>query len=481
MQKLNVLLTTTSLGIGCTEKTVQIFAKYLDKELFNVSICCLDKGGLRESIIKEYGIPVFIMNNDIAKFKELLNKIQFHILHVNTLPFEFIEYARALVPIIIETSVFGYYNVFEFQEKYIDKILFVSKMIASRYRKKMSLTYDKMEILSDVIYNPIDLETVESDVQLTPDQFRNELGIKSDAFVIGKIGRKDRTKWSNFLIDSIKLLQRKYKNFKVILVGAPSEIINEIKRAKLGDFFILINQISEEKLKIFYKTIDCLVHSSKIGESFGCTLAEAMALQKPVIVNSTPIRDNAQIEVVDNNKTGFVVLYPETCVQAILRIINNRDLRIELGKNGFQKVNDQFNAKVLTKYLEKIYLIQSFKKNLIARELLSRHQEIHIKSDISELPQFEHEYQLRLEDCYGRLTELQQLKYLFKTGFQLIVHILKNILSPICILPLALIKNYRRKKEILSQYKTGFKFSAKKVNYFLFAILRRKYYEILFI
>src|SRR5215470_11837740 len=51
---------------------------------------------------------------------------------------------------------------------------------------------------------------------------------------------------------------------------------------------------------------DCLGNYSQIGETFGLAMAEAMCCGLPVIVNSTPSMDNAQVELCDHGKTGLV-------------------------------------------------------------------------------------------------------------------------------------------------------------------------------
>lgn len=475
------MLTTNTLGIGCSEKVIQIFAKYIDKNIFNVSVCCLIEGGIREKYIKESGISIYFAEGDPNKFKKIIEENNIDILHVNTISYPFLECARSVIPLIIETSIFGYTHHFTFEDKYIDLILFVSKMITIRYRRKLNLSFKKMKSKSNIIYNPIDFKAIKIAFSTKIAYIKEKLGITPEDFVIGKIGRRDCSKWSTFLTETIYHLRKKHKNFKILLIGAPIEIISEIKRKKLEPFFILLKPISEGNLDIFYELIDCLVHSSKIGESFGCTLSEAMAHKKPIIVNSTPLRDNAQIEVVDNYKTGFIVNYPEAGAQAILNLIQNKKLQTKLGQNGFQKALEKFNAKMLVKYLEKLYLLNLHKKGLISQEILYFYQNIQINTDINDLERYETEYLQRINNYFGFLTTSQYLKYFTISWISLISHIYKNILIPISLYPVHLIQKFRGKRNSELGFKTEIKPSIKKIYYFLRAILKGKYYEILYI
>ena len=45
MAKIRVLQVCNQLGIGGTEKTIQVFSKYLDRSRFEVFVCGLRAGG----------------------------------------------------------------------------------------------------------------------------------------------------------------------------------------------------------------------------------------------------------------------------------------------------------------------------------------------------------------------------------------------------------------------------------------------------
>ena len=47
MAKIRVLQACNQLGIGGTEKTIQVFSKYLDRSKFDVFACGLGAGGPR--------------------------------------------------------------------------------------------------------------------------------------------------------------------------------------------------------------------------------------------------------------------------------------------------------------------------------------------------------------------------------------------------------------------------------------------------
>src|ERR1700730_5737136 len=55
---------------------------------------------------------------------------------------------------------------------------------------------------------------------------------------------------------------------------------------------------------------------------------------KPVIANSTPWQDQAQIELVRHGECGFIASTPRTIADAILKLAHDVDLRTRFGDNA---------------------------------------------------------------------------------------------------------------------------------------------------
>jgi len=78
MKKINVLQVCSYLDLGGIQKRLQIITKYLDKNIFNVSVCVLGPGGVRERAIKEMGIKVYNVNKNPEKFAKLIEDKNFY-------------------------------------------------------------------------------------------------------------------------------------------------------------------------------------------------------------------------------------------------------------------------------------------------------------------------------------------------------------------------------------------------------------------
>src|SRR5256885_396168 len=88
------------------------------------------------------------------------------------------------------------------------------------------------------------------------------------------------------------------------------------------------------ELGLTIASLDVVLHTSSVGESFGYGIAEPMNYGKPVIANSTPWQDQAQIELVRHGECGFIASTPGTIADAILKLANDPELRARFGKNA---------------------------------------------------------------------------------------------------------------------------------------------------
>lgn len=87
---------------------------------------------------------------------------------------------------------------------------------------------------------------------------------------------------------------------------------------------------------------DIFVLSSR-WEGFGNVLVEAMAMGTPVVSTDCP---HGPAEIIENDKTGLLVPTenPGALAAALQRLIDNRDLRLQLGQAG-QRHAQNFSAK----------------------------------------------------------------------------------------------------------------------------------------
>jgi predicted aspartyl protease len=187
-------------------------------------------------------------------------------------------------------------------------------------------------------------------------------------------------------------------------MGIPETKKEKVRRKKLDKYFIFIDPDPSDRAVVeFLSLIDIFVYASVQGETFGMSIAEAMAAKKPVVVKSTPMVDNAQIELVDNGRTGFVVYTPEAFAEAVARLASNRKIAKKMGLAGYEKAKREFEAEKTTRMVERRILELLSEKGFdIPKGILNSYKNISKFPTVKDINDFDLEYERRLRDVMGK-------------------------------------------------------------------------------
>lgn len=375
MEKIRVVHHSNQIGLGGTEKTMQLFCKYLDKNIFDVYALSYKypiapqkvwlnnfKALLGNKTAKGRKLQFEQYSSRVPAFKELLGqdhfflsnkkelpmvlkKISPHILHLHhsgeiEVPLDQVG-LLSTIPIIFSTNVFGLQGRYGIQER-ITKILFVSHWL-----KEMSAAWSEGDSRCDVLYNPVESPMTEADL-------RAELNISRDTLIIGRIGRNADDIHDPISLRAYKQIEKKGTLFLVL--SPPMRMVREAQELGIKNIRYLQPTTNELFLNKFYNTLDILAHARSDGETFGCVIAEAMIHGKPVVTHYSDIR-NAQAELVDKD-CGFVASqHNDKEYASFLRsLMENKSLRLRMGEAARRKALESFEAKTVTNRLERLYI-----------------------------------------------------------------------------------------------------------------------------
>jgi glycosyltransferase involved in cell wall biosynthesis len=221
-------------------------------------------------------------------------------------------------------------KMIEYTLKKADKVL-----ATSYYLAKQTNHYTKKEVL----ITPFGVDTEKFKPKIVAPIF------KKDDIVIGTVKSMERKYGIENLIKSFSILKEKYtdKNLKLLLVGGGSlenkfnQMIDELS---ISDSSIITGQIPFNKVAEYHNQFSIAVYVSKV-ESFGVSILESSACEKPVVVSDV----GGLPEVVENNITGFIVKVNdiEATTSAIERLILDKELREKFGVAGRVRVKDKFD------------------------------------------------------------------------------------------------------------------------------------------
>ncbi len=108
----------------------------------------------------------------------------------------------------------------------------------------------------------------------------------------------------------------------------------------LVDRVQFLGGMSQVELVDYYQATDVLVNPS-YSESFGMSLVEALASEKPVVAT----RVGGMINIVEDGRVGLLVERGDVpaLAEAIIRLLKDEQLRAKMGKTGRQLVLDRFS------------------------------------------------------------------------------------------------------------------------------------------
>jgi len=113
--------------------------------------------------------------------------------------------------------------------------------------------------------------------------------------------------------------------------------------------------MSDRKLCDFLNGITVFTHGSAIGESFGISIAEAMASGLPVVTHTGG--DGAQAELVTDDYNGFVVDPRRVRAYAsrVNHLLRNPGLKQQMGERGRQRARQWFDPGTIVRQLEDLF------------------------------------------------------------------------------------------------------------------------------
>lgn len=215
----------------------------------------------------------------------------------------------------------------------------------SNYMKNEIQTKFDYDRELEVFYNPIDIEKYQKiETQLCDFRIKYE-----NNFI--HVSNFRPVKNAPFIVEAFADVIKEYPDTGLIMVGeGPERKKCEDLAYKMGISENVLFQGVRVSIAPIYSCGAALI-SASTNESFGLTLAEAMACETPVIAP----RVGGIPEVIDHEENGFVYEFgnKEELTKYMLRLVADKQLVTNMGKKGRDKVVDQFEAsKIADRYID---------------------------------------------------------------------------------------------------------------------------------
>lgn len=295
---------------------------------------------------------IFTTISRINSLKKILKELKPDIIHVRSrVPAWLVYFANKRLNIKVVSTVHGFNSVGFYSSimQKADAVICVSNSIKEYIQKN----YQTLQSKITVIPRGIDLELFNPS-NLDEDfinEFKEKYDLK-DKFIISSVGRVTQLKDYETFIKAINLVKKEIPSLKALIVGGTrsdkEDYLNSlktlIKELNLEDNIIFTG--SQSKIAEIYALSDVVVSSSKKPESFGRAVAEAIALNTPVVAtNHGGVKDI----IIDNVNGFFFEVGDEK--ELANNILKSKNLKF----NGYNYIASNFSLENMVKNTIEVY------------------------------------------------------------------------------------------------------------------------------
>ena len=189
-----------------------------------------------------------------------------------------------------------------------------------------------------------------------PQVVRDELGLKPEHVVIGKVARLFPLKGHEYLLRAARAVVDRCPDVRFLIVGdgtLRSQFEAELESLGLRNHFVFTGLVPPAKVPELIHAMDVVVHTS-VWEGLARVLPQGLIAGKPVVSYDI---DGAR-EVVIPGETGY--LLPPRSIEelsaALCELAEDPEKRNRLGQNGRVRFTDQFRHQTMTKLIREVYV-----------------------------------------------------------------------------------------------------------------------------
>ncbi len=359
-----VLLMTRSLGHGGTERQVAELAKSLDRRLFSPHVACFDRGGFRETELRDRGVPILQMDmrsflgpdtlRALAKLRSYVQAHGIRLAHTFDHPMNVfgVPAARLLrIKTVLSSqrshrslTPTKYLRAIRFSDRLANGIVVNCEFVRDHLVKDYALPTSKIH----VCYNALDTARFYSAPRQRPPE------LQSASLVVGTICVLRAIKGLSTLVKAFAEVCRQRPGLKLLIVGSgPEREPLERQARDMGIIGACVFHESTNDVAAWLRAIDIFVMPS-LSEAFSNSLMEAMAVGCCTVAS----RIGGNPELVRDEETGllFEAGNAESLARQIRTVAGHDGLRLRLAEAGSRFVAGNFNTERSVGRMQDIYM-----------------------------------------------------------------------------------------------------------------------------
>jgi glycosyltransferase involved in cell wall biosynthesis len=385
-RRIKLMLTIDGLGLGGAEMVVRDLARHLDRDWFDVCICCTKGigGTVGETLLSE-GYDLFVLPGQrhgrvdywsSLKLRRAIRQREVDIVHTHATSALFdAGLCKLTLPRVkvVHTFHYGNYPYESWRRHILEGLLsrVFDRLVAVGWeqRRQIQATYKLSNGGFDTIWNGI----VPVPPAAPPDEFRSNVGT-GDRLLVGTVAKLIHQKGLDHLLRvARKCVDAGRRMHFVIVGGGPlrEALEQQIRELDLVDTVTLTGWIPDAAARAV-PAFDVFFQPSR-WEAMSIATIEAMASGKPTV--ATRVGDNPHVLV--DGKSGLLVEPGDidAMVAALCRM-DDAGLREQMGRAAREDFERRFAIEHMIRGYERVY-----------RELAGfRFADAHAPSPISKRP-----------------------------------------------------------------------------------------------
>jgi glycosyltransferase involved in cell wall biosynthesis len=366
-RRIRVVQAIYSMHIGGAEHAVVNIARGLDRERFEVAVCCTREAGVLADQLRSEGVDVVLAAppKGESKYKtpwtvwRALRGLRPDVVHTHSTP-TLLHVgplgALGLLPPTVHTFHYGNYPLDNAREMRAEKWLSrrVSALIAvSNVQRDALIRYHAL--------SPSRIETIVNGVAENPyladpgvrARLRAEFGFAAGDVVVGCVAVLTRQKGIPHLLAAAARIKAARPAVRFLVAGGgplERDLRAQAATMGLGDTVVFTGW-RQDNLKIL-TALDVFVMAS-LWEAMPLALLEAMAARRPIVV--TDVGENRRV-VADGACGRVVPPADETALaDAILGHLDDPAAAAAMGERAYQRFADEFRTDRMVRRYEAVY------------------------------------------------------------------------------------------------------------------------------
>lgn len=358
------MLAIEGLGLGGAEMVVRDLARFVDRDWFDMCICCTKGlgGSIGEELVRQ-GIDVFVLPGQhdgrvdyltSLKLRRAIKDRGVDIVHTHaTSALLDAGPCRLMMPQlkVVHTFHYGNYPYDSWRHHVLEGLCAraVDKLIAVGWeqRRRIQATYRLADSRMGMIWNGVTVASPMLDAS-----FRTEVGT-GDRLLIGTVAKLIEQKGLDDLLSVARRCRDAGHPMQFVIVGeGPLRPLLEQRRRELGlEDTVVIAGWVHNAAAVVLPVFDVFFQPSR-WEAMSIAILEAMASGKAIV--ATRVGDNPH--VLEDGVTGLLVDSGDigSMVDALARLGDNR-LRRTLGDAALKRFEQKFTLEHMIRGYENVY------------------------------------------------------------------------------------------------------------------------------